>query len=55
MPPDPCNLVLLVELMQESMLWVAKEIEVEKVEAKVLEAWKLPAKNLLAEKEKGAG
>ena len=51
-PPDPGNLVLLVELIQEDgRLRLAKEIEVEKVEAKVLEAWKLPAKNLLAEKE----
>ena len=32
-PPDPGNLVLLVELMEDSMLRLAKEIEVEKVEA----------------------
>ena len=39
MPPDPGNLVLLVELIQEDgRLRLAKEIEVEKVEAKVLEA-----------------
>ena len=30
---DPGNLVLLVELMEDSMLRLAKEIEVEKVEA----------------------
>ena len=36
---DPGNLVLLVELIQEDgRLRLAKEIEVEKVEAKVLEA-----------------
>ena len=35
---DPCNLVLLVELMEDCKLRLAKEIEVEKVEAKVLEA-----------------
>ena len=31
--PDPCNLVLLVELMEDCKLRLAKEIEVEKVEA----------------------
>ena len=52
MPPDPGNLVLLVELIQEDgMLSLAKETKAENLEAKVLEAWKLPAKNLLAEKE----
>ena len=35
---DPGNLVLLVELMEDCKLRLAKEIEVEKVEAKVLEA-----------------
>ena len=53
---DPCNLVLPVELIQEDgMLSLAKETKAENLEAKVLEAWKLPAKklakNLLAEKE----
>ena len=33
---DPGNLVLLVELMEDSMLRLAKEREVEKVVAKVL-------------------
>ena len=38
MQADPGNPVLLVELMEDCKLRLAKEIEVEKVEAKVLEA-----------------